>query len=505
MHPANVFLYLLSSFILGISLGSFVALPEILLTVIIILGITLVGISWRRNWQVVRIGLFLLLFVFGIIRINTISVDHQILKTLASQEYLKEKNQHISDIIISGYIDNTPYIRNAKQYIFLKAKEATIGNKIITLKEKILLISEAYPKYTIGQAITAQGKIEIPKNTESFDYQAYLAKDQIGTLMNYPKIENVELSFSIYEKCVISFFRSIGYVRDEFTLSIAKALPEPHAALLIGILLGGTDTMPASLRESFRKTGTSHILAVSGYNVTIIAEIILLFLLFFLKRQKAFYFALFGIFCFAILTGAEASIIRAAIMGVIVLVARQQGRMYDARNALILAGFIMLYFNPQLLRYDIGFQLSFVATIGLLYLSPVCEIFFNKLCMPIILRKIVTPSIAAQLAVLPLIISQFGLISLVALPVNILITPLIPFAMLFGFIVGSIGILSSGMAHIFSPLAWLISKIIISIVHYGGSFSWSTMTISLPSWGAFIIYVIGIILFLRFRHKLQKV
>jgi len=158
---------------------------------------------------------------------------------------------------------------------------------------------------------------------------------------------------------------------------LIRFLPFEEAAFLSGLTLGGRSDFSKNFKEAMKKSGTTHLVALSGYNITIIAWAMANFFAFFFKRKKVFALTTMAIIGFVIMTGAEASVTRAAVMGMLILLASQVGRIYDVRNALMLAGLVMVLLNPKILTYDLGFQFSFLALMGIVYLKPAIQKFFN--------------------------------------------------------------------------------------------------------------------------------
>lgn len=237
-------------------------------------------------------------------------------------------------------------------------------------------------------------------------------------------------------------------LRTKIEDRINRILPEPQASLLAGILLGKKRTLPEELLEKFNRTSTTHILVVSGYNITIIGAVIIGFLNWLtLPRKYSFWLAILGIIGFVWLVGFTPPVIRAAIMGILVLIAIRMGRIYNITNALLLTAVLMLLHDPFQLFHNISFQLSFSATIGIVYLYPR----FQKL------GEILGTTLSAQLAVFPFIAYYFGQISLIAPIANLLVLPVIPVAMLFGFL----GIM---LGSFFAWPAWLFLAYVIKMV-----------------------------------------
>ncbi len=219
-----------------------------------------------------------------------------------------------------------------------------------------------------------------------------------------------------------------------FAEGLEAALPEPEASYAKGILLGDRSDMPYELRQAFRRTGTSHLTALSGYNVTIIAEYLGVV-------SRGITVPVLGIIFFVLATGAASSLVRAAFMGVLVVIIRRAGYRYGAGRALLYAVATMLFWEPSILFGDVGFQLSVVATAGIIFLVPRFDALFSFIPKRFGGREAFATTIAAQITTLPLIIFYFGLPSIVSIPANILVIITMPLAMAFAFIAGVGGVL----------------------------------------------------------------
>ena len=213
-------------------------------------------------------------------------------------------------------------------------------------------------------------RIERPENfSPDFDYQMFLAKSGIGYVcLKGDSGEQHPVDWS-------GKLRSWLYIpKHVMESALSEILPEPEAGLSKGLLLGGDAYLPAALKESFTRVGLSHMIAVSGYNMTLIAEMFLVMgLALGLWRKQAIWTALVGIVFFIFMIGMPASAARAGAMAGIVFTAFQSGRLVQPVRTLLFAAGVMLFFNPLLFRYDMGFQLSFLATLGILVLMPYCE------------------------------------------------------------------------------------------------------------------------------------
>jgi competence protein ComEC len=201
----------------------------------------------------------------------------------------------------------------------------------------------------------------------------------------------------------------------------------------LGILIGARKTLPLEIVNNFTATGVSHIVAVSGYNISIII-LALEKMSWWIGRKPAFWTSLIIIIMFVIMTGASSSVIRAAVMGSLVLFSFASGRLYSITPSLFFAVIIMLLFNPKILFWDIGFQLSFLATCGIIYILPMLEQLTEKFGELFNLKSYFLTTCSAIIATTPLILFNFEKFSIVAPLVNVLVLPVVPPVMLFGFL-----------------------------------------------------------------------
>jgi len=374
---------------------------------------------------------------------------------------------------------------------------------------KILVNLPLYPQYQYGDELKLKCNLQSPKNFvgSNFRYDNYLARQGVWSVCGSPVILSVgegssPQSFGIALKNKMLILKS--YVGDK----INTLWPEPESSLMAGLLYGARSSMPDEIKNNFNKVGLTHIVAISGYNISIIAAILMVSLISFgLNRRRAFWFCISGIILFVLFTGATASVVRAGIMGIIVLLANQLGRLSRVGNILVATAVIILLINPYVLIWDAGFQLSFIATMGLIYLSPIIEekINLNKKLVGLksLLLESLISTLSAIIATLPLILYQFGRLSVVAPLANILILWIIPWLMFFGFI-------SVVLSVIFFPLglvlAWITGlglKYVIILTEWLAGFSWSSIEISLPIWGLIGLYVILIFVIIRSKKKIH--
>lgn len=490
MHKSRIFLYILVSFISGVGIGSFANIVPWMLIIGIAIGGLCVVLGWRRDWRFVVGGLCIVVGLFGISRAGAYKTQQTILNQFADTKVRIE---------MIGYIGDEPQMTAQQKFTFV-VKEIHLPHYRTMTNERILVTAKSYPQYHYGDRLSIIGPIALPQAGGEFNYRNYLAKDGIFTTVSFADIASNAIQLPLLERFQVRLFRTIFIVKQRFQESIRHSISEPNAAFMNGILLGSKENLPDQIKQDFQRTSMTHVLAVSGYNITIVAEIISMFLLLFLRRGVAFWFAVVGILIFTIMTGAQASVLRAAVMGIILILARREGRLYSGLNGIILAAVIMLYFNPLMLRYDVGFQLSFAATLGLLLLQPRLEPFLERVPNTLLFREALAMTLSAQLFVLPLILYYFKNLSVVGLPANLIVVPTIPYAMILGFAAGLAGMVNSFFGQLIGYFGWFVTTVQLSIVRLFAAPSWSAISIGI-SWSGLVVGYL-VIFAVVFKEKL---
>lgn len=369
------------------------------------------------------------------------------------------------------------------------------------ISHKLLIKSGFYPEYQFGDRIKMNGTLQVPESFESdngriFNYQMYLAKEKIFYIMNKPAIEVISNGNGSRLKSILFT------LKHSFLDNVGSVLPEPQSALAGGLVLGVKQSLGKELEEMFRKAGLIHIVVLSGYNVTIIAESFIKTLSF-LPKNIGTLFGAVGIFLFAIITGGTATVIRSSIMAIILLVSRTIGKDYDAYKALFVAGFFMVLHNPHILLYDPSFQLSFLATLGLMLLTPHLEPYFMWVTEKFGLRGIFTSTFATQIFVLPFILYQIGDLSIIGLIVNIIVLPIIPLTMLFVFLTGMAGFVFFPLSQLFSYFTYFLLAYEIKMVEVFASLPFASLSVNaFPIWIVFACYIIYAVVGWRIKKPL---
>lgn len=387
---------------------------------------------------------------------------------------------------IKTSIVEQPKIDNGKQQLIVNYQ-----------KTKIMVETETYPKFSYGDIVLIEGKLENVLNIRpfnNFDYGNYLFKKGIhGQIKSPQKIVKVESGGNI-------IFKKIYQLGGKFNDAIVKVLPEPYASFQIGLLFGNKTNISDSLMSAFNRTGTTHIVAVSGYNVTIIISALALILARY-SRKLTFYGTLFGILFFIILTGAGASVLRAGLLAALAAFARLSGRKPYVPILILVSATILILFNPYALKNDISFQLSFLAFVGLISISPVIE--KNKFIAtwPGIFKIAFCETMGAQILVLPILLYNFGTLSIIAPLANILVLSVIPVSMFLGFLTGFASLIWTNLASIIAILAYLVLKYIIIVVEKLSAIPWSAITLKTTEWWWIPCYYILIFLLIRYQNE----
>lgn len=370
---------------------------------------------------------------------------------------------------VEGVVIVDPDVRETSQRITVEIVEGGV-------RTHILAVAPLYPEIHLGERVKLTGKAERPEpfatdGGRTFKYNHFLAKDGIFLVMKRASIEVM----GPREGIGMQVFGMLADGKRAFLNALADALPEPAASLAGGLIAGGKQGLGQTLLDAFVRAGLVHIVVLSGYNVMIVAEAVLRLLAFLPKRIAA---AAAGvtIAAFVLAAGAGSASIRAGIMAALGLTARATNRTYAVMRALVLAGFVMLLINPLLLAYDPGFQLSFVATLGLILGSPIVSERLSFVTSSF-LREILSSTLAAQIAVLPLLLYQTGQLSFIAFPANLLVLPVVPAAMAASAFAGIVALIAPGLALIAGIPAFVLLSYITGMAELAANIPFGAVTV----------------------------
>jgi len=335
-------------------------------------------------------------------------------------------------ITIEGVVTGEPGGRPPANHYPVEVTSLAFSGAIIPVSGTVLVEDfGGWPEFRIGDRITAEGILTQPKPIEDFDYPHYLRLQGISAILRRSTIV-ASPSCSVPPVTVV-LRRHLQSAKLELLSSINRLFPEPSAALIAGLLTGERRGFSKQLLEEFRVTGLTHLIAISGTNVTIVLAI-LGGCFFWLPLRWRLLPQATAVCLFTLLVGASASVLRAAIMGMLGLLALQCGRIAHTRLTIAWSALLMAAAKPEQLWWDAGFHLSFAAVIGVTELGPRLQHLFRRIPEVLGLRDSVAMTIAAQLTTLPISVWTFGQISLVAPLSNVLAAPAVPVAMLLGFV-----------------------------------------------------------------------
>ncbi len=359
---------------------------------------------------------------------------------------------------------------------------------------QVLVQSFRYPVIDYGTRIEVTGMLETPPENEDFSYKAYLARQGIHSLVFLPQVT------VLAEGEGHPVYHAIFALKQRTHATINQLIAEPQASLLAGILLGNDNGLPPDLNEAFRVTGMTHIIAISGFNIAIIITVLMSIARPFLGNRYATLFAMIGIIFYTILVGADASVVRAAIMGsVFLFTSRWLGRPGFSVATLLVAGWVMTAIRPFLL-WDVGFQLSFAATLSLiLFADPLANQirtrlrhFFDHDATDRLMGLLTEPviiTLSAQFLTLPLMMGHFGQLSLISLVANALILPAQPGVMLWGGLAAIVGLISPAVGQVFGWVAWLFLSYTIQLVEMLATVPKAAVSVNLTWTGVIFIYL----------------
>jgi len=376
-------------------------------------------------------------------------------------------------------------------------------------KGELLAILGRDEPVTYGDTIILQGRIAEPQpfltdTGHLFDYKGYLEVQGISAMM--PQATVLGVTHNGFEPQYIfqTFLYSTKHLFEE---SVEKIFPEPDGSLLEGILLGERRGIPQNLTQAFVASSLVHVVVLSGHNITIVSEGVFRTLAF-LPRAAGYGVGAVLMVVFALMTGASATTVRALIMALVALLARYLHRSALALRSLAVAAAAMVLWNPPSLFNDPSFILSVLATFGLITLAPWVEqkIWRVPNYKRFDVRSIVATTIAVEIFVTPALLYFNGTLSFFALPANVLALPVVPLAMLSGFIAGLLGLVTPALALVPALVCDLLLKWMILVATTTESLPFSTATVAeFPVWILLAVYVpLTLFSILKYRKNVSQ-
>jgi len=457
MFKKYFFIILSLSFVLGLFLSFYLKIfnnYSSLLLFVLFLFFSLLLIKKRNILLLILVFLFLGVWRYQVLLISSFSN--------------KIKDYYNQNLVLLGKVVSDPEIKKNSQKIKFKIYQAKDDQEnILEIKGKILVITSPYPIYSFSDFLEIKGRYMEPGLIDDFDYGLYLKRFGLEAVSYYSEIKKID---TLENRGALVLLRSKIYIlKNKFREIFDINLDFVSSSILKAMILGDKFFLTPEIRESFSHSGLSHIIAISGLHITLLASLFLSFLLFLgISRRQAFYFNILFLFFYLMLIGAPASACRASIMGFLSFLSIYLGRLGNISNALFLVGLILLLINPLLIFADVGFQLSFLAVLGIIYIHPIIKEFlinkiFRKFSIGDNIVDIISITISVQLISAPLLIFNFNQVSLIAPLSNLLVLWTIPIIISFSIVAIIIFFISPFLSQIIFFLVDIILKYIILI------------------------------------------
>jgi competence protein ComEC len=460
MKRSEKFIYFLVLFAFGVLLGVFFERRDFVLIFYLFFLSVFYFTVFLKKISLREFLLFSLALLCGVFRFYVAIADET--NFVFSQD----------DYFISGRICAEPDFREDKIKYVLCDLSAEKDGEDSSLDGKMLLNAPIFPEFSYGEKISFMGRIEKPFSTYEFSYEDYLYRFDVYYFVKSPSSLFSEGSVSGWNL----FLNQVFNFKRKLLSQISFVFNEPDASLVSGILLGTRRGFSDEVNENFKNAGLMHIVAVSGYNISIL--IVFVFSVFsFFGRSTRIFLSILTVFLFILISGFSASAIRAGIMGGLSLFAIYSGKTYQVKISLFLSAFLMIFFNPKIIFYDVGFQLSFLATLGLVYLSKSVGDFFSFLPDFFEIRTSISLTVSATLCVFPIMAISFGSMSLLSPLSNLLVLPFIPLFMLFSFVSIIFSFLFVDLSLIFGFFAYAISCFVFFVSEFFGSLSFGFLNL----------------------------
>ncbi len=399
-------------------------------------------------------------------------------------------------VTIEGIVIDEPDIRETNTRLTLKVTR--VANTTLDEPVRVLVSVRPFPEFVYGDVLRVSGSLKLPStfatdNARLFDYPRYLAARGIALVMFYPQTTRIATDSGNPVQAALFDFKST------IRAALARVLAEPHNALVAGILLGAKQSLGTMWLTYFQNSGLIHIVVLSGTNMAIIAYV--------LGRvamrggvHVGSVVAIIGIIAFTVMVGASATVVRAAMMSIIGILAVLIGRRYDAGRALVFAGLIMVLLSPHILLGDPSFQLSFLAACGMITLTPLLAHYITWWKGVPVLRDIILTTLATQLIVFPFLLYLIGQFPLLSFLANLLALPAVPVLMLLGFVTLLCALVATPLGIAAALPTSIISSWILFVAQTIGSWSPAVgmvRVVSFPATLLFLIYACCAVLLIR--------
>jgi competence protein ComEC len=510
-------LWLSLAFLSGILLTATIPIPFLawILLALASLLLLLPPVYWRWSQiippsfssfnQQLKITNFILYPLFMLF-ISLGAIRYIISLPVVNPSFIAYYNDQPGEFILDGLLVEPPDKRDTYTNLRLRIEQLrSISDSTFFPVHGLLLARVSLDaSYQYGDRIRLQGHLETPPENEDFSYRDYLASQRIYSYIQYS-------SSSLLQNGQGNLIMSALYSFRKQALDVVYRLfPDPEASLLAGILLGDQSGIPPQVQEAFRLTSTSHIIVISGFNITIIAALFTFLFTRLLGTRRGALVSAIGIIFYTLMVGANPAVVRAAILGMLTLLGLQVGRRQVGLNSLVFVAALMALFTPSVL-WDVSFQLSFAATLGIMLYA---EFFINgftnftarfiprdkaeHLAGPVGAYFLIT--LAAQLTTLPLMIYYFKRISLTAFIANPLILPAQPPLMVLGGLSVLTGMIFQPLGQLLAWVAWPFIAYTIRMVEWLSAIPHGSIALGQIAF-PLILFFYAILFIITFTHS----
>lgn len=452
--------------------------------------VAVAGLFYAKNFQSVQLEVVLIFGLLSMLSIRNRNIAWMIFMILFGlslglwrgdqfQQSFSVYDQIYGKKVIIIAEARSDGVYDDKKQLEFEVGDVYVPEEDLHLPGKMTVSGFGAPAVTRGDIIQAEGKV----------YQT--RGGRVGRI-SFAEIEVVNKTDSLVEK-----------IRQNFVAGVYNALPEPAGSFALGLLIGQRSTLPDSVDENFKKVGLVHIVAVSGYNLTILV----LFARRLLEKSSKYQATLLAsglIVGFLLITGFSASIVRASIVSALSLLTWYVGRSVKPLLLIGLTAVITGLWNPIYVWFDIGWYLSFLAFFGVLVLSPLLILRYSKSGRLLTLKQLISDTFSAQILTLPIIMFIFGRVSLVGFLVNIIVVPLVPLTMLFSFIAGIAGMLSPQVAGILALPAKVMLVAILDVANLFAQIPRALIDTKISLAEMLFAYILIIVICLILYHKTKN-
>ncbi|QQG38109.1 MAG: ComEC/Rec2 family competence protein [Candidatus Kaiserbacteria bacterium] len=484
---ARVLYGLSGGFLFGVFVGSFdadLALAAFLL-VLAAAAFAVARFGALRHEAAVLACVVLVAMAGGVVRVGAAAEppDPQLSEAVGSR------------VTVEGVVFAEPDMRESSIRLYVQTDTLVYQSATTSIETGILVIAPLGSDVSYGDRVRAGGKLTLPEVFDAgagreFDYPMYLKKDGITHELSFAEVEKIGAGGRNPLKAAAIFLKRV------YLDGLHAALPEPQAGLAAGITVGDKRGVGPELSDTFRAVGLTHIIVLSGYNIMIVIDYLSRALArFALPRFVHLSLSIFTAFLFSAFTGFASASVRAGSMAGIAVAARMAGRLYIASRALAVVAALMVLWNPLVLRYDPGFQLSALATFGLVFFTPIMIRKLSFLTYRFGVREIAATTLATQITVLPLLLFENGQLPVYSLFANLFALIAVPLAMLFSAMTALAGLLFGGFAAFVGLPAYALLSYIVGIAQFFASLPFASIT--LPAFSPVWLVLIygGVILF----------